>query len=468
MSRSVRNILRNSALQTVNVYAVTVLNFLLILAYTRALGPEQFGVLATSQAQVLVWVMLVDLGLYGGLVSALTAAEADKSDISRQGFRAWDLVWRVLGIRMGGAVLGTTFITILAYFHAKHDGSWNAQVFWRDVAFVPHLYALAFQQTFTAYVNFRGRFKMAVIGNVTGVAISAGLSAYLAHKGAPIPLLLVAQSWGGFVAGFIILFSLWWQPIHEEPTRRTQRTRSGSWRQEAWQALFRDAWPYALIFAASVLWQRLDQIVASHFLSFEAGGQYALAVRLMAIPMMVANAIYIAIVPDIQRVGRDAPEKLIVYVGSVGKILFRYGLPVAFVLLYLIRELMLPLFPKFHAARDLLFWFAPGIWGYWIQNFLVAALYGLRSFREVVWVHFGALLVYVVSLLVLVQAFGLVGVVMGYDIFCLSLAYFALRALKKAKHLEAGFFFHQKFSLKEREFIDLVKTRIPGLGLKST
>lgn len=444
-----------------NVYIVTACNFLLILVYTRALGPERFGSLVTSQAQVLIWVMLVDLGLYGGLISALTQAEADKSELTRQGFRAWDLVWRVLGIRTAGACLGTVAIVSLAYMHARDEsGQWNAQRFWQDIAFAPHLFALAFQQTFTAYVNFRGRFMLGIIGNIAGVATSAGLSAYLAFRGESISVLLLAQCWGGFLAGTIILLGLWRRPTHQDTNLRLQRTSGGAWKNEAWASLFRDAWPYALIFAASVLWQRLDQIVASHYLGFAAGGQYALAVRLMAIPMMVANAVYIAIVPDMQRVGRDAPEKAVIYVTTIGKVLFRYGIPLAAFLLLLIHAVMIPLFPKFSGARGILFWFVPGIWGYWLQNFFMAALYALRQFKQVVWVHIYSLLIYVVALLGFVQVFGLVGVVWSYDIFCVALAYFSLRALRHSDHLATNFALYQKYTARESEFLRMIWRRV--------
>jgi O-antigen/teichoic acid export membrane protein len=231
-----------------------------------------------------------------------------------------------------------------------------------------------------------------------------------------------------------------------------------------WKSLFRDAWPYAVIFAASVLWQRLDQLTASHFLGFELGGQYALAVRLMAIPMMVANAVQIAIFPDIQRVGRDAPEKIVTYVGASGKSLFRFGLPVILALLVLVRLIMIPLFPKFASAREILFWFAPGIWGYWLQNFFMAALYGRKAFRQVVFVHIYSLLVYVVALLSLVHWFGLVGVVWGYDIFCLALAFFSLAALKRGGHVPANFYLWAPFTSAERGLFAALGSRIPWLS----
>ena len=110
MSKSVKRVLKNSFFQTIGSFGITGLNFVLILGYGRILGPEGLGSLATSQAQVILWTMLVDLGLSHSLIGALTSAESGRSELSRQGFRSRDLLFRVLFLRILGAVLGTVVV----------------------------------------------------------------------------------------------------------------------------------------------------------------------------------------------------------------------------------------------------------------------------------------------------------------------------------------------------------------------
>ena len=121
MSKSVENALRNSFVQTFGAFAVSGLNFILMFAYARILGPERLGTLVTAQAQVLVWTFLVDLGLSNALIGSLTAAESEKSELSRQGFRSRDLVIRVLVLRILGACTVCAAIVLFTYVSAKKN-----------------------------------------------------------------------------------------------------------------------------------------------------------------------------------------------------------------------------------------------------------------------------------------------------------------------------------------------------------
>lgn len=447
MSKSVGKVVRNSVLQSANNILTTAFNFTLTLVYTHTLRPEQYGSLVTSQAMVLVWMLAVDLGLSFGLISALTAAEGERSEFARQGFRSIDLVVRVLLLRCLGALLGVTGVVILA---------WNSPNFWQDMAFLPYLFAFAMQQTLTAYGNLRNRQGLGVGANLAGIGFSVVVTSVLAFRGASLTELLLVQSLGGFLGAAVIACGFWWSPSAAPAARREQRTRRGTWGPAVWQALFRDSWPYALVFAAGVLWQRLDQLSASHFLGLALGGNYAVAVRLAAIPVALMGGVSIAIFPDLQRVGRDAPEKIVVYVGAVTKLFFRFGLPLAFALMVAIMWAIVPFFPKYAPARDLLFWFVPGIWSYWLYNFVNGVLFSLRRYRITVLAHFGAVALYALALVVLTPAFGLRGVALSYDIFCLSLFGFCLWALVNARDLPANYRPWGGYSRAEGDFLTAI------------
>lgn len=462
MSKSVKRVVKNSFFQTSGSFVNSVINFLLTLGYARFLGPEVYGSLITSQAQVLVWTLLVDLGLSNSLIGALTSAEGGKTDLSRQGFRARDLLYRVLFLRVLGAALGTGVTFLIAW--ARMGG--NEAQFWQDVAFTPHLFALAFGQTAIAYAAYNHKQGLSVLATLGGVALTTILTLTLAWKGVAVPWLLLAQCWAGFFSSTVVFgyFILRWRNRRRlGQTRRKERKKTiparlrpspGPWGAEAWRALARDAWPYALAFSVFVLWQRLDQIAASYILGLEAGGQYGLAVRLVSVPILVATSISVAIFPDLQRVGRDAPHKVKLVLGAVAKAIYRYGILIAAALVLGIGVGIVPLVPKFKAAVWLLPHFIPGIWAFWMQSFLTNSLFGVREYREVAMVHVNAIIVYLCFVFNLPIFFGLPGVAWAFNIFCFSMCFFGFRAARRVGLLEPGFVIYAAYTNEERQLLN--------------
>ncbi len=450
MSKSVKRIVKNSFFQTFGAFGITGLNFVMMLSYARLLGPVDYGSLVTSQAQVLVWTLLVDLGLTSGLIGSLTSAEGGKTELARQGFRAFDLVLRVLVLRLAGAVVGATAIYFLA--RAQHEP--GSALFWQDLAFTPHLFALGLQQTAIAFASYRHRQGYAVIANLIGMAVTVVLALWLAYRGESLAWLLLAQSWGGFLTSFLIFgyFGLhYFRRKRRGQSRRIERHPRGPWGISAWRALARDAWPYAIVFAVTVLWQRLDQIMATYLLGKESGGQYALAVRLVTIPVFVATSVSFALFPDLQRVGRDAPERVRLILGALGKLIYRYGILTVAALLALVGFGLVPLVPKFRPALELLPYFVPGIWAFWMHTFLVNALFGVRQYRAVVRAHLLSLLVYLPAVFCLPRFFDLYGVVASFNIFCFSLTFLTFRSAKHCGLLPASYSPFSAYTAAERD-----------------
>ena len=228
MSKSVKRVLKNSFFQTAGSFTNSVINFLLTIGYARFLGPETYGALVTSQAQVLVWTALVDLGLSNSLIGALTLAEGTRQsgteESSRQGFRARDLLFRVLFLRVLGATIGAAITCTLAWLRFSE----NLPQFWQEVAFTPHLFALALSQTGIAYSAYMHKQGLSVMAALFGVSVTALLTLFLAWHGAPVSLLLLSQSWGGFLSAAIVfgyfLFQHW-SRRRAGATRRLQRMR---------------------------------------------------------------------------------------------------------------------------------------------------------------------------------------------------------------------------------------------------
>ncbi len=452
MSKSVKRVVKNSFFQTIGSFGISGLNFILILTYGRLLGPEGVGSLATSQAHVIVWTALVELGLSHSLIGALTAAQSERSELARQGFRARDLVFRVLFLRLLGAAIGFFAVYLFAVKQSRGDEA----LFWQDMAFTPFLFALAFQQTAVGFAAYRGRQGLAVFSQLAGMVFTVGLAIYLALRQAPISWLLLAQSWGGFFTAFVVFgyfFTIGRRKKRRGESRRLERVSKGTWGKEAWTALAQDAWPYAITFGVFVLWQRLDQIAVTHFLGDTNGGIYAMAVRVVSIPLLLATSISFALFPDLQRIGRDAPERVQLLLGIVTKVIWRYGIVAAAVILFLLGVLLRPLLPAtFGRAFQVLIFFAPGVWAFWMQSFLVNALFGVRAYRLVVQAHLFALGFYIPSLYFLTQNFGLQGVIWSFNIFCLAMCFFGFRAARKAGLLHTGYLFYGAYTAEELEF----------------
>jgi O-antigen/teichoic acid export membrane protein len=298
---------------------------------------------------------------------------------------------------------------------------------------------------------------------LVGIFFSVSTALFLAARGFSITWLLFAQSWGGFLTTAILFLAFLLEnrsiPEKTTSTRRVEKTKRGPWGGEAWRALGQDAWPYAITFASAVVWQRLDQIVASRMLGLEAAGQYALAVRLVAIPILIATSVSLAAFPDLQRIGRDAPEKIIPYFGALSKFLYRYGVFLSAAMLFAVAVLVRPLVPKYGPALHLLAWFIPGIWAFWIHSVILNVLFALRRYWAVVSAHLWALGSYLVLLPLLAKLFGLPGVALGCNVFPLVLLIVCLIKLRETEMVGKRFSLFTKFTAVEIDLLQNARER---------
>jgi PST family polysaccharide transporter len=445
MSAAIGKAIRNSAWQSLGGLSITGLNFIQVLVLARVLGPEQFGSFVTSQAQVLVWMLLVDLGLTAGLIAALTEFEG------REPRNSTPLVIAALAVRLAGAAIGAAVILFLA---KKSHGATAiySNRFWQDVAYVPYLFSWAIQQTAFSLATFRGRQGLAAGTVALCNFASVTLSIALVLHGSLLFLVLFLQSLWGFLGAALIFGAL------ARGARKPQASAHSP--ASVWRLLWRNSWPYGLVFAALTAWGRIDQIVATHLLGLEAGGQYGLAARLVAVPVLLATSVGFAIFPDLQRLGRDAPERLPAYTGASLKLIFRYGLPLAFLFLAGVALVILPLLPKFHSAIHLLPWFAVGVWAYWLHSFAINAFWGSRRYREIVLAHLFALAVYLALIVPLVQLAGNRGAALAYDLFGLVLLASAVRYMRRLGALPPHFRLFDRLSPDEQRVWERVKQKI--------
>lgn len=395
-----------------NGLVTTAINFALMLGYARRLGPESLGRLVASQAQVLVWIALVDLGMTAGLMSALTHTNPN---------RRGRLVSSVLKYRLFGAGIALVVITSLSGLSCR-----GYSCFAQDLAFFPYLVGYALQYTLASTLVFYGRLPLSVAGNLLGVFIANSIAVVLLFHGASIASLLFVQSLSGFIAFAVMrLFRGNLSEIDSFESGHGIENASFSIRE-----VFRDIWPSTLVLAVMSVAARLDQIAIAHASGFEQGGQYALAVRLVAIPVLFATSIQFALFSDMQRVGRDDPAKLVFFTQVAVKWFIRFGPIVAAAFLGLSGWAIAPFLPKFKPAVALLPFFLPGVVAFFVYNALSATLFGLRSYRTIAKVHLFSLIIYaaVIGGAVLVRS--QTGIVLAYNLFYILLSTTGLRAFR--------------------------------------
>lgn len=466
MPKSVKKVLQNSFFQTFGAFGITGLNFVLMLGYARLLGPGSLGELIAAQAHVLVWTAVVDLGLSNALISTLTKAEDDSEGERRQGFRARDVLRRVLFLRILGASVASAAVLSYAFIRSAEATGFNTDLFAREIAFLPHLFALAVQQTAVAYATYRERQGLAIATMLLSAMITVALPLALAVQGASVTVLLLSQCWGGFLSAALIAIVLYRSEKRSSTRRATveakTRGKRNPWHDAATRALWQSAWPFGFSYAAVVLWQRLDQIAVSEWLGYEAAGQYGLAVRLAAIPMLIATSISHAIFPDLQRLGLGEPEKVRLYIGATLKVVFRHGLifvGIVFVGVYL---LVAPLVPKFQPGLAILPWFIAGVWFHWLQTFVIGGLFGLRAYRAVMLAYVHATLALIVLLTLLTKPFGLSGVAVASSSFPIVLFLSALSSAVKLGVVENRRVW-SRYSPEEMGLLRPIKDRFFGL-----
>jgi O-antigen/teichoic acid export membrane protein len=447
VSKVIGQAIRNSILVTGSALFTSGINFISIFAFTRFFTQEGFGAYVSAQAQVALWLLCVDLGLYNGVIGSLTAARAefgaDSPVLSA-------ILRRSFVVRLLGSLVAFAMVAAIANHQARAGGGFNQEIFWRDLAFVPYLFGYACQQNLTPYLAYAGNQELGVFAHLGAVFITAGTAIVLAAQGAPVGWVLFTVSLSGFVASLLIL--LFWQA----PKGGKPPARYGIWKH-----LWLNSWPYALIFATSTVWQRLDQVRAADTFGLVLGGEYGLAARLVGIPILMIAAVSVALFPDFQRTGVDAPAKLRRYVTVMLKFLLRFGLLLALVILGGVALVLSVLFPKYQASLHLLPWFVPGIWAYGLFNFANNGLLGMRSFRFAVASHLGGLVVYLGALYTLPELCGLKGVALAYDSFCFALFLFTYWSLKRVPGWE-GVALFRRFSADEFAVLAQVKEKIRG------
>lgn len=398
MSKKILVATKNSLFVAISSFGSAGLNFLMMLVFARYLEPDQFGSFIQSQSGVLVWLFLCDLGLSNGLTAVLTFNDSTRAMVL-------PVFYRVLGVRIFGSIVALGFVSL---FSSLSD----PEHYWQHLAFTPYLFGNAFLSSFAAYLYYSGRQLVASNCNLMGTLIAFLINIYFVTHGYSLTTILFTQSLSALFAALLMRFSI----RFPDPSNAIENREIN-----IWKLLVQDSWPHAIIFASVTLWSRIDQLAVAHWLGLSEAGLYGLTVRFISIPLLAVSAFTVVLFPELQRLGRDAPEKICLYTAFAVKLSFRWGLPLAILFLYLLSLVVIPLAPKYAPALKLLYWFAPGVWAYWNYNFTCNALLGFRRYKEVSIAYLLALTTFVALIYPMTTYFGILGTIWDFNFFCLSL-----------------------------------------------
>jgi O-antigen/teichoic acid export membrane protein len=223
-----------------------------------------------------------------------------------------------------------------------------------------------------------------------------------------------------------------------------------------WSALWVQAWPHAIAFAAITFWQRFDQLMVARFLDSHSQGQYAFAARIVSIPILLVGAIAIAIFPDMQRLGRDAPARMHTIVVCYTKIALKYGLLLSFFGAKLVEWIVGYIYPEYKSGLALLPLLSLGIVAYGGQMLAIQSLIGLQKYRASAIIYIVASAAFASLAFVLTSQIGVFGTVVAFNVFLYTLWALSLRYLLEGNALAAILHNFATTSPEEKELQDKI------------
>ena len=284
--------------------------FFVIIALSRYLGPENFGVLSYAQSFVAAFVAFSTLGLEVVLVRELTKNK-DKTDI-------------ILGTAFVLKIIASLFALVLVIVINLFIEDKTATLMTNIIATILIFQSvnLGFDTFFQAHVIS----KYSVIAKTTVYLIGAVTKLLLIYFDADLiyfAYVLVFDSLGVFI-GYLYIYKLQKRSVL---TFRFDKKLAVD--------LLKSGWPMMLVAMAVFFYTKIDQIMIKHLLDNEAVGYYAAAVRVSElfyfIPLLITQSVFPKIVQEKETNNREQYFKLLL---NLYKIVFWVSLPIVMGVLF--------------------------------------------------------------------------------------------------------------------------------------
>lgn len=248
----------------------------------RYLGPEQFGMLAYAQSFVALFMAFATLGLDGIVVRELVKFENRRNEI----------VGTAFGIKLIGSMIVFCILAISVNF-TTNDAYTNTLVFIIASSTIFHSFnAIDF------YFQSRVLSKYVVYANVISLVLASGVKICLILNKAS----LVAFAWVALFESAILAAGLIYFYIRNISTNinGVLNKLEFKFNKEIACSLLRESWPLVLAGIASMVNMRIDQVMLSNMSGYEVVGNYAAAVRIaeiwLILPMLIGKSVFPAII----------------------------------------------------------------------------------------------------------------------------------------------------------------------------
>lgn len=252
-----------------------VLNFIVMIAVVRYLGPDKFGIYSYAISFYGLFVALISLGMEGISVRELVK-HPDKRD---------HILGSVFYSQLMGAILAISFIALTLFITSEELSISililiiSASSFFQTLNVVDYYFRSTVKAKYSVYVL------------STSVVLVSITKFILILIEAPLITFVIAYSFE-FVFNSIGYFIVY----------HKQKLKLKNWKfeKELAKNLLKDSWPLILSGVVVSIYAKIDQVLIKKMLDSESVGFYAAAVRLSEawyfIPIAISNAIFPAIV----------------------------------------------------------------------------------------------------------------------------------------------------------------------------
>lgn len=248
----------------------------------RYLGPEQFGLFSYAQSFVGLFTAIATLGLDGIVVRELVKDESRRDE----------LIGTAFYLKLIGAIAVLIVLAVAIQF-TSNDHYTNVLVFIIASATIFQAFNVV-----DMYFQAKVLSKYVVYANVISLFISSIVKIVLILNDAP----LLAFAWVILfdsvilALGFIYFFFKTNNKYTNKPITISNFTFSSTTALE----LLKDSYPLIFAGIASMINMRMDQIMLGNMTDFETVGNYAVAVRIaeiwLILPVLIGQSIFPAII----------------------------------------------------------------------------------------------------------------------------------------------------------------------------
>jgi len=251
----------------------------------RYLGPEQFGVFSYAQSFVGLFAAIATLGLDGIVVRELVKDESRRDE----------LIGTAFGLKVMGALAVLAILAFAVHF-TSNDTYTNTLVF--------IIASATIFQSFNVidfYFQSKVMSKYVVYANMISLFLTSIVKVVLILNDAP----LAAFAWVTLFDSAVLAMGLIYFYIKNNSDGLAGRrgifnTQNLTFNKTTAIALLKDSWPLILASIASMINMRIDQVMLGNMANYEVVGNYAAAVRVaeiwLILPVIIGQSILPALI----------------------------------------------------------------------------------------------------------------------------------------------------------------------------